>query len=425
MRPFLESEMLRTPLEEICLLTKKLGLAPGRPDDDDGIPAFLAKAMTPPHEKSILNALDLLVDIGAMMPESNDLTALGQCLSVLSLEPRVGKMVIWSYLLGCTKPISQMAIAMSYKSPFSLPVPSMRKYAERAMVEMSRGSESDQVTIYSAMLKHDQIKKKQSEGAWKDFCRRNFLNGNTLNMILQLRTNISRYVSHGVAMGCHVTNSKESSYAQLASILSELQSLNFPDPMHSGGVHNRNQSKEALWQAALAAGLYPNICTRRKGDLNFSTMTNRKCKIHISSVNAVKGQPMNSKCEIPVGEVEFVCFGEMVKGAHMFTISQTTHLASPVPLVLLCGTSLTVRQEDADDGLYAVLGLDDWIFFKCASELAAGLVVLRKRLDVAFVNAMSKASFFTSDRSIDPADRDAIDTLETVLQSAMKSSRAR
>jgi hypothetical protein len=159
--------------------------------------------------------------------------------------------------------------------------------------------------------------------------------------------------------------------------------------------------------------------------VNFSTMTNRKCKIHISSVNAVKGQPMNSKCEIPVGEVEFVCFGEMVKGAHMFTISQTTHLASPLPLLLLCGTSLTVRQEDTDDGLYAVLGLDDWIFFKCASEFAAGLVVLRKRLDVAFVNAMSKESFFTSDRTIDPVDRDAIDTLESVLQSAMKSSKDR
>lgn len=184
--------MLRTPLEEICLLTKKLGLAPGGPDDDDGIPAFLAKAMTPPHEKSILNALDLLVDIGAMQPESNDLTSLGQCLSVLSLEPRVGKMVIWSYLLGCTRPISQMAIAMSYKSPFSLPAPHMRKHADRAMVELSRGSESDQVTIYNTMLNHDQIKRKQSEGAWRDFCRRNFLSANTLTMILQLRTNISR-----------------------------------------------------------------------------------------------------------------------------------------------------------------------------------------------------------------------------------------
>jgi hypothetical protein len=194
--------------------------------------------------------------------------------------------------------------------------------------------------------------------------------------------------------------------------------------MESRAFHNRNQNKEALWQAALAAGLYPNICTRQKGDVNFSTMTNRKCKIHVSSVNSVKGQPLNSKCEIPVGEVEFVCFGEMVKGAHTFTISQTTHLASPLPLLLLCGTSLTVRPVDADDGAYAVLGLDDWIVFKCSAEVAAGLVVLRKRLDAAFLKAMSKASF-TNDKSMDQVDRDAIDTLERVLQSAMKSSNVR
>lgn len=77
MRPFVESELVRTPLEEICLQCKRvrischtvhfqiiaifhifdihsfiwsqLQLAPGGPDDPNGIPAFLSKAMTPPH----------------------------------------------------------------------------------------------------------------------------------------------------------------------------------------------------------------------------------------------------------------------------------------------------------------------------------------------------------------------------------------
>jgi HrpA-like RNA helicase len=77
----------------MCLQCKKLHLAPGGADDPDGIPAFLAKALTPPHFKSISNALELLVEIGAMEAETNNLTDLGKCLSVLSLEPRVGKMV--------------------------------------------------------------------------------------------------------------------------------------------------------------------------------------------------------------------------------------------------------------------------------------------------------------------------------------------
>lgn len=394
MRPFVESELLRTPLEEMCLFTKKLGLAPGGPEDPDGVPAFLAKAITPPHEKSISNALELLVDLGAMFPETNDLTDLGQCLSILSLEPRVGKMVIWSYLLGCARVTSQMAIAMSYKSPFALPPVSLRKNAEKAQIELSQGSESDQVTIYNTMIKYDQLRKK-SEGAWRDFCRRNFLNPSTMQMISELRRNITR----------------------------ELQSLNFPDPMKLGGFHNRNQDKEALWQAALAAGLYPNVCMRQRGELNFSTMTNRKCKIHVSSVNAVKGQPLNNKCQIPVGEVEFVCFGEMVKGAHMFTISQTTHISSPLPLLLLCGSALTV-QPDPNDNQFAILCLDDWIIFKCYADVAASLVVLRKRLDSAFLRALAQPSFL-GNQHMDPQDRDAIEVLGNVLQSAMKSANVR
>jgi HrpA-like RNA helicase len=118
LRDFLESELLRTSLEEMVLQCKKLKLAPGGPEDDDGVPAFLAAALTPPHPKSVTNALETLVDMGAMDVVTNDLTQLGQCLSVLSVEPRVGKMVIWSYVLGCTKDAAGMAVAMSYKVSF-------------------------------------------------------------------------------------------------------------------------------------------------------------------------------------------------------------------------------------------------------------------------------------------------------------------
>ena len=60
--------------------------------------------------------------------------------------------------------------------------------------------------------------------------------------------------------------------------------------MDTNGFQNRHFKEEALWQAAISAGLYPNVSTRRNGEVNFSTMTNRKAKIHVSSVNAVKGQ---------------------------------------------------------------------------------------------------------------------------------------
>jgi hypothetical protein len=382
-------------------MTKKLGLAPGGPEDEDGIPAFLSKAITPPHEKSITNALELLVDLGAMLPETNDLTTLGECLSVLSLEPRVGKMVIWSYLLGCTRAASQMAVAMSYKSPFVLPPPYMRREAEKAQLLLSQHSESDQVTVLNAIVKRDHLRKKSGESACRDWCRRSFLSPTTLQMIADLRKNLSR----------------------------ELSTLGFIDPM-SNGHQNRHDKQHALWQAAIAAGLYPNIATRQRGEVNFSTMTNRKAKVHISSVNAIKGQPLNSKCQIPTGEIEFVCFGEMVKGSHFFTLSQTTHLPSPLPLLLLCGSSLSVYPavSSSDGGTvngasFAILNLDDWIIFKCDTEVASRLVVLRKRLESAFWNFISQPS--QGPKALTPIEQDAVETLGSVLKSALKSSEVR
>jgi HrpA-like RNA helicase len=267
-------------------MCKKLGLAPGGPEDEDGVPAFLSKAMSPPHTKSVSNALDLLVDLGAMLPETNDLTTLGECLSVLSLEPRVGKMVIWGYLLGCARATSTMATAMSYKSPFVLPPTNMRRAADSAKVQLSKNSESDQVTVFNALMERDRLMKRSGSGAFYSFCRSNFLGQSTLQMISDLRKNLTR----------------------------ELTSLGFENPSSPKQYHNRHDNDHALWQAAIAAGLYPNVASRRRDDVNFSTMTNRKAKIHVSSVNAVRGQPLNAKCDVPKDQVEFVCFGEMVRG---------------------------------------------------------------------------------------------------------------
>jgi len=392
-RPFTESELLRTPLEEMCLQCKKLNLAPGGPEDIDGVPAFLAKALTPPHPKSVFNALELLVDLGAMEPETNDLTSLGKCLSVLSLEPRVGKMVIYSHLLGCARSAACMGVAMSYKSPFILPPPSVRRSADTAKVELSKNSESDQVTILYALRKRDQLRQRQ--GAYHDFCRRNYLSPTTLSMIGDLRQNLHR----------------------------ELSSLGFENTTSEDGYHNRHDADIALWQATIAAGLYPNVAFRMKGEANFSTMTNRKAKIHVSSVNSVRGQPLNSKCQVAEGEVEFVAFGEMVRGVAAFTMNQTTHLPSVAPLVLLCGNTLHVRPAHGKVKGRAILSLDDWIVFACNKETASQLVILRKRLDSAFARITSNPS--SGMNQLSGAERDAVDIVSSVIKSAQRASSDR
>lgn len=374
-------------------MCKILGLAPGGPEDEDGVPAFLAKAMSVPHSKSVTNAIELLVDLGAMLPETNDLTTLGECLSVMSLEPRVGKMVVWSYLLGCARATSSMAVAMSYKSPFVLPPTSMRRAADNAKVQLSRGSESDQVTVLNALVERDQLSRR-SQGAFYSFCRANFLGQSTMQMIADLRHSLTR----------------------------ELMSLRFENPATSGQYHNRHGNEHALWQAAIAAGLYPNVASRRRDDVNFSTMTNRKAKIHISSVNSIRGQPLNAKCDVPKDQVEFVCFGEMLRGTHFFTMNQTTHLASPLPLLLLCGTSLSVRPEPGNDK-YSILNVDDWIIFRCHEQTAAHIVILRKRLETAFWHFVSNPAAGLN--SLSETERDAIEIVGKVFKSAHRSTTTR
>ena len=364
LRPFLESELLRTPLEEMCLQCKKLGLAPGGPDEHDGVTAFLNKAIDPPHPKSVQNALEVLVEIGAMDESTNNLTDLGWKLAGLSVDPRVGKMVIWSLLLGCSKSASTMAVGMGYKDPFTMARSGDRRTADMAKVNLSQNSQSDQITLLHALDLFDDANRRGGTSLFR-ICQENYLSQATLNMISELRGNIAR----------------------------ELMGMGFPN-VNSQGPHTRNDAIStnamplALLQAVLVAGLYPNIASRTAGCPNFSTAFNRKCKVHVSSVNAIRGQPLNSRCNVPPGVTEFIVFGEMVRGKDMFTVMNVTNATpSPVAIILLCG-NVHVRPAESEGG-ESIVSVDDWICFRMNRDVASALIVLRQRLQEAFLSLVS------------------------------------
>jgi len=134
--------------------------------------------------------------------------------------------------------------------------------------------------------------------------------------------------------------------------------------------------------------------------------------------------------------------------AQFFTVNQTTHLASPLPLLLLCGTSLTVRpvrEAEAEEGYdsngnrnakgqngnpgskLAILTLDHWIVFQCDVVVAADIVVLRKRLESAFWNAIKRSGSQNAGgknilAKLTPVEKDAVEILGPVLQSAHTQS---
>ena len=93
------------------------------------------------------------------------------------------------------------------------------------------------------------------------------------------------------------------------TVAREVQSCGLPDPF-KGGFVSRNEGDVGLIQAALIAGLYPNVVRRNMGEVNWSTALNRKTKIHVSSVNSIRGG-LSGKCQ---RAEEWLIYGECVKG---------------------------------------------------------------------------------------------------------------
>ncbi len=209
------------------------------------------------------------------------------------------------------------------------------------------------------------------------------------------------------------------------NIARELSTIGYPNPTAPNTWYNRNgDGSLATLQSAIVAGVYPNVACRQAGAINFSTATNRKSKIHISSVNACKGQPLSKKSQM----LEFIAYGEMVKGVAMYTMNMTTHLASALPILLLCG-EFRIRPAviigETVEGVMgmSVLNVDDWIVFKCDTDIASSLAVLRKRLDIIFHRIVSNPSQ-GYDR-LSQLDKNTLDTLDCITKGAFLASPGR
>ncbi len=270
----------------------------------------------------------------------------------------------------------------------------MRRDAEKSQIDISDGTESDQVTVLNVLNQLDDFHRKGKRNQFYGYCKRNFINMPTITMISDLRKNISR----------------------------ELRSIGFDDPNDLNSWSNRNTTQGNLHflQAAIAAGLYPNIASRQPDQLKFCTKSNQKAKIHLSSVNAYKGQPLSRKAQM----LEYIAYGELVKGVTTYTLNQTTHLASPIPLLLLCGNfRIRPAYVNGDKVSHICVVSVDEIFCQCEKESGFALAILRKRLDDIVEHIVSNPS--DGMRTLDIGEWRALTTLDNVIKSAFQSSPGR
>uniref|UniRef100_A0A8D2P3F0 ATP-dependent DNA/RNA helicase DHX36 n=1 Tax=Zosterops lateralis melanops TaxID=1220523 RepID=A0A8D2P3F0_ZOSLA len=325
-------EILRTPLEELCLQIKILKLG--------GIAYFLSKLMDPPSREAVMLAINHLMELNAL-DRQEELTPLGVHLARLPVEPHIGKMILFGALFCCLDPVLTIAASLSFKDPFVIPL-GKEKIADARRKELSKNSKSDHLTVVNAFTGWEEARSSGFRNE-KDYCWEYFLSSNTMQMLHNMK---GQFAEHLLAAGF-------------------VNSRNPKDPKS-----NTNSGNEKLLKAVICAGLYPKVAkirpsfSKKRKMVKVCTKTDGSVNIHPKSVN--------------VEETEFH-YNWLVYHLKMRTSSIYLYDCTEVSpyCLLFFGGDISI-QKDKDQETIAV---DEWIVFQSPEKIANLVKKLRQELD--------------------------------------------
>ncbi|NXE37494.1 DHX36 helicase, partial [Ptilorrhoa leucosticta] len=325
-------EILRTPLEELCLQIKILKLG--------GIAYFLSKLMDPPSRDAVMLAINHLMELNAL-DRQEELTPLGVHLARLPVEPHIGKMILFGALFCCLDPVLTIAASLSFKDPFVIPL-GKEKIADARRKELSKNSKSDHLTVVNAFTGWEEARRCGFRSE-KDYCWEYFLSSNTMQMLHNMK---GQFAEHLLAAGF----------------------VNSRDPKDPKS--NTNSGNEKLLKAVICAGLYPKVAkirpsfSKKRKMVKVCTKTDGSVNIHPKSVN--------------VEETEFH-YNWLVYHLKMRTSSIYLYDCTEVSpyCLLFFGGDISI-QKDKDQDTIAV---DEWIVFQSPARIAHLVKNLRQELD--------------------------------------------
>ncbi|KAL6604170.1 P-loop containing nucleoside triphosphate hydrolase protein [Neocallimastix sp. 'constans'] len=239
------AEILRTPLEEVCLQVKVLNL--GKVSD------FLSQAMEAPQELTVQQALQLLQVVGAIDKQEN-LTTLGRALALIPLNPRIGKMLIYGSLYHCLDPVLTIASGLSYRDPFVLTTQVDRDKARHVKLNFSMNSRSDHIALLNAFEQWDQSENKMQ------FCQDHFLNSSTMETMKEMKEHLKRLILN------------------LFGIMNYNDEIDDPMIAQKIAKLNENSHNTELIKGIVLSGVYPNVA---------------KIHLHIKNSNSQKKKANN------------------------------------------------------------------------------------------------------------------------------------
>ncbi|XP_051268215.1 3'-5' RNA helicase YTHDC2 isoform X4 [Dicentrarchus labrax] len=368
MLEFQVPQLLRMPLQELCLQTKLL--APS----SCPVAEFLSKAPQPPPGHTIRNAVQMLKTIDAM-DQYEDLTDLGYHLADLPVEPHLGKMVLCAVVLKCLDPILTIACTLAYRDPFVLPAQGSQK---RAALHCRKRFTSSTFSDHMALLRAFQAwQKARSDGWERSFCEKNFLSQATMDMILGMRT----------------------------QLLGQLRAIGFVRARGGSDIRDVNLNSEnwAMVKAALVAGMYPNLVHVNHETSLLSSYREKKIHFHPTSILNESQFKENTTVKLAHAHpTDWLIYDEMSRGHRMASV-RCCSMVTPITVAIFGGCaklpssalqepavqtatdSLLDDISDSETEDLAGMRIDDWLVFQLDRE-AAGLVFeLRQKWQNLFI----------------------------------------
>ncbi|HEX7202280.1 MAG TPA: ATP-dependent RNA helicase HrpA [Arthrobacter sp.] len=176
---YTDPEILRTNLAAVILQMTAMGVARG-PKDVENFPF-----VEPPETRAINDGITLLRELGALAaarPQNGTdgaksgggLTAVGQKLAQLPVDPRLGRMIVEAGKRGCVREVMILAAALTIQDPRERPTDKQQLAAEK---HNRFKDENSDFTGFLNLWNYLQEKQQElSSSAFRRMCRAEFIN---------------------------------------------------------------------------------------------------------------------------------------------------------------------------------------------------------------------------------------------------------
>ena len=351
MSPQQPPEMLRTPLQQLCLSIKAMSSEP--------VAQTLGAALSPPDACSVSAALDELRALRALDPDEA-LTPLGRHLAQMPVDARIGKMLLFGALLGCLDPILTIAGAMSGRPLFFSPKDN-RDAADRAKRSLS-ANKSDHLTMVAA---YNGWAKARARGKpfERRYCEEYFLSQQALEAVRTSRSDYAQILADlGFVRREYLSNMRRHG---------------------SGGTEaDSNSNVTRVVKAALVAGFYPHVVRVKHPETKYvqtnagavaKEANSRELKYYSKDLGRVFLHPTSVNFHCGKYESRWIVYSERVETAKVYIRDNTMVGAYSL---LLFGGDVSVEH---DKGFVAV---DGWARFQAPARIGVLIRELRQRVDL-------------------------------------------